>query len=156
MKRKGKQGCRGFDAVAAVLGVVAMIICAAAVWVLALVAMSLASCSTAKYIPCETVRTEYRDKIKEVRATDSIVDTRFVYVKGDTVIDYRDRVKWRDRHVHDSIFIENNDTIREPYPIERKLTRWEQTKMDLGGVAMGGFAIAVCFAVVWLVKRFKR
>lgn len=120
------------------------------------VALLLSGCTTTKYVPVETVRTEYKDKIKEIHTTDSVVDARFVYVKGDTVIDWRDRVKWRDRLVHDSIYIENNDTIREPYPVERKLSRWEQTKMDFGGMVFGGILIALCFAVVWLVKRFKR
>lgn len=116
----------------------------------------LVGCSTTKYVPIETVRTEYKDNIKEVHTTDSVVDTRFVYVKGDTVIDWRDRIKWKGKEVHDSIYIEKTDTIREPYPVERQLSRWEQTKMDLGGIAMGGLLVAICIAVMWLVKRFKR
>ena len=115
-----------------------------------------AGCTTTKYIPVETVRTEYQDKVREIHTTDSITDTRFVYLKGDTLIDYRDRVKWRDRFIHDSIYIENNDTIREPYIVERKLSRWEQTKMDFGGMAIGGVAIALCIAVIWLIKKIKR
>lgn len=127
-------------------------------WLIAalLAVVVLTGCSSARYVPVEIVKTEYKDNIKEVHTTDSVVDTRFVYVKGDTVIDWRDRIKWRDRYVHDSIYIENNDTIREPYPVERQLSRWEQTKMDLGGIAMGGLLVAICIAVVWLVRRFKR
>lgn len=118
--------------------------------------LCLIGCTTTKYVPIESVRTEYKDNIREVHTTDSVTDTRFVYIKGDTVIDYRDRVKWRDRLVHDSIYIERNDSIPVPYPVERELSRWEQAKMDLGGIAMGGLLVAACIAVVWLVKRFKR
>lgn len=118
--------------------------------------LCLIGCTTTKYVPIESVRTEYKDNIREVHTTDSVTDTRFVYIKGDTVIDYRDRVKWRDRFVHDSIYIERHDSIPVPYPVERELSRWEQAKMDLGGIAMGGVLVALCFAVVWLVKRFKR
>lgn len=120
-----------------------------------ILALSVAGCKT-RYVPVETVRTEYKDKVKEVHTTDSVVDTRFVYVNGDTVIDYRDRVKWRKKLVHDSIYIERTDSIPVPYPVEKPLTRWQQTKMDFGGMAIGGLLIAQCFAVVWLVKRFKR
>ena len=54
-------------------------------------------CSTTKYVPIEKVRTEWKDNIREVHTLDSVIDTRLVYIKGDTVIDYRDRIKWRDR-----------------------------------------------------------
>lgn len=155
MKRKEKKPFRlTFDAIAAAFALISTIIIALVAW--GLFALLLTGCTTTKYVPVESVKTEYKDKIKEVHTTDSVVDTRFVYVKGDTIIDYRDRVKWRDRYIHDSLYIERHDSIPAPYPVERKLSRWEQTKMDFGGMAIGGVAIALCFAVVWLVKRFKR
>lgn len=48
------------------------------------------------------------------------------------------------------------DSIPVPYPVERKLSRWEQTKMDLGGIAMGGVAVALCVAVIWLIRKFRK
>lgn len=48
------------------------------------------------------------------------------------------------------------DSIPVPYPVEKKLTRWEQTKLDVGGMAIGGFAIALCIAVVWLIRKFRK
>lgn len=49
-----------------------------------------------------------------------------------------------------------SDSIPVPYPVEKTLTRWEQTKMDLGGFALGGIAVALCIAVVWLIKKFRK
>lgn len=49
-----------------------------------------------------------------------------------------------------------SDSIPVPYPVEKKLTRWEQTKMDLGGVAIVVLAAVVCIAVVWLIKKFRK
>ena len=118
--------------------------------------IALCGCTTTKYVPVETVRTEYKDNIREIHTTDSVTDTRFVYVKGDTVIDYRDRVTWRDRYIYDSIYIERTDTIREPYPVERALTKWEQAKMDFGGMAIGAIIVALCVAVVWLLRMFRK
>lgn len=119
------------------------------------VAVLLSSCTTTKYVPVETVRTEYKDKVREVHTTDSITDTRIVYVKGDTLIDYRDRVKWRDRFIHDTVSLISADTIREPYPVERKLSRWQKVKMDFGGLALGALVIVVCVVVVWLIKKLR-
>lgn len=123
---------------------------------LLLIIVCLCGCRTTKYVPVETVHTEYKDNIREIHTTDSVTDTRFVYVKGDTVIDYRDRVKWKEKLVHDSVYIERTDSVHVPYPVERALTKWERTKMDLGGMAIGGLLGVVCFAVVWLIKCLKR
>lgn len=49
-----------------------------------------------------------------------------------------------------------SDSIPVPYPVEKELTRWEQAKMDLGGVAIGVLAAVVCIAVVWLIKKFRK
>lgn len=119
-------------------------------------ALCLCSCTSTRYVPVETVRTEYKDRVHEVQTVDSVTDTRFVWVSGDTVVSWRDRVKWRERVVRDTVRVIRTDTVREPYPVERELTRWERTKMDLGGVAFGGLAVTMCIAVVWLIKKFRR
>lgn len=124
--------------------------------VVILTMLSPCGCTTTRHVPVESVRTEYRDNVREVHTTDSVTDTRFVYVKGDTVIDWRDRVKWKERIVHDLIYIERVDSIPVPYPVEKPLTRWQQTKMDFGGMALGGVAAAVCIAVVWLIKKNRK
>lgn len=49
-----------------------------------------------------------------------------------------------------------SDSIPVPYPVEKELTRWEQTKMDVGGIAIGFMATVTLIAVVWLVRRFRR
>ena len=49
-----------------------------------------------------------------------------------------------------------SDSIPVPYPVERPLTRWEQTKMDFGGVALGALAIEVCAAVWWLARKIRK
>lgn len=122
----------------------------------ALIVLLCSSCTSTKYVPIESVRTEYKDKIRDVHTTDSIIDTRFVYVKGDTVFGYRDRTKWRDRIIHDTCTIIKSDSIPMPYPVERELSRWEQTKMDFGGMALGVLVGALCIAVVWLTLRQRR
>lgn len=117
-------------------------------WVLA------AGC--ARYVPVETVRTEYRDRDVERLVADTVHDTRLVWVKGDTVVDIREKECIRRVELHDTCYIERTDTIREPYPVEKPLSRWEQTKMDFGGFALGGIAVALCIAVVWLIRKFRK
>ncbi|WP_289747132.1 hypothetical protein [Paramuribaculum intestinale] len=49
-----------------------------------------------------------------------------------------------------------SDTIPVPYPVERDLSRWEQAKQDVGGLAIGAIIAVVCIAVVWLIRKFRK
>lgn len=49
-----------------------------------------------------------------------------------------------------------SDSIPVPYPVERKLSRWERAKMDYGGFAISAVAVALCIAVAWLARRFRK
>lgn len=49
-----------------------------------------------------------------------------------------------------------SDSIPVPYPVERDLSRWEQTKMDFGGAAIGATVVVLCIAVIWLIKKFRK
>lgn len=120
--------------------------------ILMLLLLMLASCSKTIYVPVESKRTEYIDRIK----TDSIHITDSVHIreKGDTVWLTRWRTEYRDRLKVDSILI--RDSISVPYPIEIALTRWQQTKMDMGGLAIGGLGVIVLAFLVWLIIKFKR
>lgn len=115
---------------------------------------ALSSCTRTVYEPVETVRTEYRDREVEKLVADTVHDTRLVWVKGDTVVDIREKEHIRRVEIHDTCYIERNDTIRVPYPVERRLSKWERTKMDFGGMALGVMAAIVCVAVIWLIKKF--
>lgn len=120
------------------------------------VACLMAACSPVRYVPVESVRTEWRDRDVEHLVSDTVRDTRVVLIKGDTVVDVRDRWHTVREYVHDTVSVATTDTIRVPYPVERALSRWEQTKMDFGGMALGALALALCVAVVWLIKKFRR
>ena len=76
----------------------------------------MCGCKT-QYVPVDTVRTEYVDRVNTERVTDSVVNDRFVYINGDTVFIYKWRDGWRTETKHDSIFIEKTDTIIVPYAV---------------------------------------
>ncbi len=126
--------------------------------VTALILMCLVAtgCTRTIYKPVETVRTE-KDVVTRW-LTDTVIqnDTRFIFVKGDTVIDWRDRWRERIKEVHDTLYIERTDTVRVPVPVELKLKKWEQTKMDFGGAAIGATVVVLCIAVIWLIKKFRK
>ena len=123
--------------------------------ILAVVALSLClcSCKSVQYVPVESVKTEYRDKI--VRDSIYRYDSVFVKEKGDTLIMERFRYLYRDKFIRDSVFI--NDTIRVPYPVEvvkqvkKPLTGWQNFQVWCGRIAM----VAVLFLLIFFVLRLK-
>lgn len=125
---------------------------AGAIWLMT----ALTGCTRTVYVPAESVRTEWRDRETERTVTDTVRDTRLVWMRGDTVVDIRDRWHRSTEYVHDTCYIERADTLREPYPVERELTRWEKAKMDLGGVALGGIVVALCIAMMWLINKYRK
>ena len=52
------------------------------------------------------------------------------------------------------------ERIEVPVPVERKLSRWEKLKMDVGGWAIGAMSTVllgvVGYIVVWLMKKYRR
>jgi len=112
------------------------------------------SCRTPQFIPVESVKTEYRDKI--LRDSVYLYDSIFVKEKGDTLIMERFRYLYKDKLIRDSVFI--CDTIRVPYPVEvvknakGKITGWQNFQIWCGRFAL----VAVIFGILIFVLKRKR
>ena len=113
------------------------------------------SCRT-QYVPVESVRIEYktRDSIRY----DSIYqrDSIYTLVKGDTVYQYRYKYLYRYLTTNRTDTILKNDSIRVPYPVEKKLTRWQTVKMELGGWAIGVILLLAFVIVGRLLSRVQK
>lgn len=117
-------------------------------------------CTRKVYVPVESAvsRTDtvYSAKVR----VDSVImrDSVAVFQKGDTVIITKYRDRYRVKELTDTIYQSAIDSVKisVPYPVERKLSRWERTKMDFGGMAIGALVIALCVAVAWLIKKFRK
>ena len=120
----------------------------------AVITLLFGSCTRKVYVPTETVRTEYKDRVVEAARVDTTImrDSVAVYVNGDTVriTKYRDR--WRTRIIerHDTCTVTKTDSVQVPVQVERKLTKWERTKMDAGGIAIGILGVAALCGLAWL------
>lgn len=117
-------------------------------------------CSRKVYVPVESIvsRTDtiYSAKVR----VDSVImrDSVAVFQKGDTVTITKYRDRYRVKELTDTVYQSAIDSVKVsvPYPVERELSRWERTKMDFGGMAIGALVIALCVAVAWLIKKFRK
>lgn len=106
----------------------------------------------------ETLVHKEKETVRVNESGDTVFVERFVYIhleseernayertleiQRDSISDLRERLA--------SV---KTDSVAVPYPVERKLTRWEQTKQDVGGMAIGALIAAV---IVWIVKTKRR
>ena len=113
------------------------------------------SCRSVQYVPVENIRTEYktRDSIR----VDSIYnqDSIYVFVKGDTVYQYRYKYLYKYQYINRADTVIKTDSVQVPYPIEKQLSGWQSIKMELGGWAFGLVIAFVLIIIVWLVYRTK-
>lgn len=117
-------------------------------------ALLCCACGTTKYIPIETIKTEYRDKI--IRDSIFQYDSVFVKQTADTVFFERYKYLYRDKLIKDSIFIQ--DTIRVPYPVEvikqvkAPLTSWQNFQLWSGRIAL---ILALLIGLYFILKIKK-
>ena len=115
----------------------------------------LNSCSP-KVIYVPEYHTEYITKTDSVVKVDSVHVKDSVIIKqaGDTIeidrwhTEYQDR--WRERVVIDSIIKVDSVSV----PVEKKLSKWQQAKVDWGGWAML-FVVVLIFLFLYIYPRRK-
>lgn len=92
-------------------------------------------------------------RVDSVQLRDSVI----IRVQGDTITQevwrWRDRVKYDTRIVYrDSIRV---DSVRVPYPVERKQTAWERTMQNVGKISLILIVISICFILVYSLLRAR-
>ncbi|MFT0655865.1 hypothetical protein ACMSD4_26560 [Bacteroides thetaiotaomicron] len=99
------------------------------------------------------MRTEY--KTRDSVRYDSIYkhDSIFYLIKGDTVYKYVKQVEYKYLFINRTDTILKTDSIQVPYPVEKRLTRWQTLKMELGGWALG---VIIVFALVIVGRMIYR
>ena len=125
------------------------------------VLLLLVSCKTIKYIPVETIKTEYVSKTDTFIQKDSIYYRDSIYIdrNGDTITVYKTQLiykdRWKEKIKTDTIF--KTDSIQVPYPVEKPLSVWQKFKMSYGGFSMCVSAflfLVILILIVFLKNKF--
>lgn len=144
------------------------------IYIIALLA--LIGCSRIQYVPVKELQFE------KITLKDTIVKTVLIpyfdtiYIQNDTISHLKNQyaeswAKWINGALFHSLRIfpdsipvrvvyRDVERIRKqeiPIEVERKLSKWEQFKMDVGGWAIGllsgVFLIGIGFIIIWLIKK---
>lgn len=120
-----------------------------------LLASAICSCRSIRYVPVETVKHDSVYFNKVVRDSVFVKDSVLI-VKGDTVTEYRWKYVFKYKDRTDTLYVNRTDTIRVPYPVEAKLTKWQQFKMEAGGYAIALIIITILVIAGYMVYKLKK
>ena len=114
----------------------------------------LSGCASRRYTP--STDAHQRDSIYITQLQrDSIYlrDSIYVLVDGDTVTKYIERIEYRYKMIHDTVYSERVDSvyIREPYPVEKALKWHERGALWIGRMCV--IAIILYTIFLYLKKR---
>ena len=112
-----------------------------------MILISLDSCKSVHYVPVETIKHDsiYLSKIQH----DSIYLQEYinVYQKADTVYKEKIITKYKEKLLTDTIYINKVDSVYQEkvVEVEKKLTSWQKTQMNMGKLLMVLLAIALAY-----------
>lgn len=124
--------------------------------------LMLQGCRT-KYVSVPEYHNVYVNKHDTLTKHDSVYQKEFVdrFVKGDTVFLTKTKVDYRYKNIYKTLYRDSikTDSVRVPYPVEKKLSRWQGLKMEVGGWAIGVLSVvvlgAIGYIIMWLVRKYR-
>ena len=121
--------------------------------------LMLQGCRT-KYVSVPEYHNVYVTKHDTLTKHDSVYQKEFVdrYVKGDTVFLTKTKVDYRYKNIYKTLYRDSikTDSVRVPYPVEKKLSRWQGLKMEVGGWAIGVLSVVVLGAIGYIIMLLVR
>lgn len=128
-------------------------------WMVAVMAIVICcvSCKT-KYVTVPEYHKEYINRTDTFLRSDTLfrLDSVVIRQQGDTTV--IEKMRWQNRFVNvykvktDTIM--KSDSIRVPYPVEKKLSKWQQFRLAFGGWAMLVLGmLVVAIGMAWAVRK---
>ena len=140
-----------------------------------IIAACLSSCKSVQYVPVETIRTEVKQVHDTVKIHDSIKHEKQLIIReADTAEIERLNTEYgfrldkaqktilvlrRELEKQSHSYTEAKDSIiyrdkevQVPYPVERKLSKWEQIKIDMGDWLIGFVIISSLIFCIYFAR----
>lgn len=137
--------------------------------------LSLCGCKQVEYVPVQEVKTVEieRNGINWSDRSYGSNETTMITIKDSVVVVVNQqgeevrREEWHEKEtdreyrekyeellsMYENLRSEKTDTIQVPYPVERKLGRWEQTCVNYGGEAIVMCIVLIVGLVIMIVRR---
>lgn len=123
-------------------------------WMTALYVVLLAGCKT--YVPVETVRVETERVVDVQRDSIYVRDSIYIREANDTMYITKWRVEYKEALRIDTLNIERIDTLYRIVEVEKRLTKMQQTKMDVGAGVMWAVPVLIVVGLFLLYRKLKK
>ena len=125
-------------------------------------------------VPVPVIQEHHTENVRVDHVRDTLIrhDSVSYYIKGDTVkiekwhyltnnnvqykIDTLVKVEYVEKPVPVTNTVEKVKTVTQEVEVEKKLNKWQQFKMDTGGLMLALLGIAVLAVCVWGVLKLKK
>lgn len=114
----------------------------------------MCSCARVQYVPVETVKTDSVRVVDVQHDSIYVQDSVIVREKADTIFVTRWRTEYREALRVDTVQIVRTDSIQNIIEVERKLSKLQQTQMDIGKGVM--WAVPIIIALWLLYRKFLK
>lgn len=121
----------------------------------ALLLAMMCSCKT-QYVPVETVRVETERVVDIQRDSIYVLDSIYVREAHDTIYITKWRTEYKEALRVDTFNVERIDTLNTIVEVEKKLTKWQQTKMNVGTGVLYAVPILIAVGLFLLYRKFKK
>lgn len=115
----------------------------------------LTGCKTT-YIPVETVKTETERVVDIQRDSIYVLDSIYVREAHDTIYITKWRTEYKEALRVDTFNVERIDTLNTIVEVEKKLTKVQQLKMDIGAGVMYAVPILIAVGLFVLYRKLKK
>ena len=117
---------------------------------------ALFSCRSVEYVPVETVRVETERVVDIQRDSIYVLDSVFVREAHDTIYITKWRTEYKEALRIDTLNIERIDTLNTIVEVEKKLTKVQQLKMDVGAGVLYAVPILIAVGLFVLYRKLKK
>lgn len=124
-------------------------------WAVAVAACcALFSCRGVQYVPVETVKTDSVRIVDLQRDSIYVQDSVIIRTKADTVYVTKWRTEYRDALRVDTFYVERVDSVNTIVEVEKRLTKIQQLKMDVGAGVL--WAVPIAIGLFLLYRKIKK
>ena len=117
---------------------------------------ALFSCRSVEYVPVETVKTETERVVDVQRDSIYVLDSVFVRQAQDTIYITKWRTEYREALRVDTFNVERVDSVNTIVEVEKKLTKWQKAKMNIGAGVLYAVPILIAVGLFLLYRKLKK
>lgn len=104
----------------------------------------------------ETVKTETERVVDIQRDSIHVLDSIYVREAHDTIYITKWRTEYKEALRVDTFNVERIDTLNTIVEVEKKLTKWQHAKMDVGAGVLYAVPILIAVGIFILYRKMKK